>query len=71
MVQGKFLEQASFLSVQTSMICCPMTYALVDTEYLRGLFFLSAVQLDEIEGCQCRFGHNICQRTLRIPRVEF
>ena len=40
------------------MICCPMTDALVDTVCLHSLFFLRAVQVVEVEGCQCRFGHN-------------
>ena len=44
------------------MICCPMTDVLVDIECLRGLFFLHAVQVVEVEGCQCRFGHNIFVR---------
>ena len=54
------------------MICCPMIDALVDTDSLRSRLFLRAVQVVEVEGCQYRFSHNIlCQRTLKIPRVEF
>ena len=54
---GTFLEQASFPSVQTSMSCCPMIDALVDTDCLSGRLFLRAVQVVEVEGCQYRFGH--------------
>ena len=53
------------------MICFPMIDALVDTDCLRGRLFLRAVQVVEVEGCQYRFGHNMCQCTLKIPKVEF
>ena len=36
-----------------------MIYGFVVTDCLRGRIFLRAVQVVEVEGCQCRFGHNI------------
>ena len=59
MVARNFSRAASFPSVQTSMICCPMIDSFVVTDCLRGRLFLRAVQVVEVEGCQCRFGHNI------------
>ena len=70
---GTFLEQASFPSVQTSMICCPMIDGFVVTDCLRGRIFLRAVQVVEVEGCQCRFGHNIVSAYSRVEvyaRIE-
>ena len=64
MVARTFLEQASFPSVQTSMICCPMIDTLVDTDCLRCRLFLRAVQVVEVEGFQYRFGYNICVSVL-------
>ena len=68
---GTFLEQASFPSVQTSMICCPMIDGFVVTDCLRGRLFLRAVQVVEVRDASTDLAIILCQRTLKIPRVEF
>ena len=62
---GKFSQCTDFNDLLPNDRCffCFFLF-FFDTECLRCLFFLRTVQVVEVEGCQCRFGHNICVSAL-------